>query len=399
QWLDSASAELLGFAARRLGDTPVQMLCAVRTEGQEYDRHLRACPPDTHAVRLGPFSRSQVSALLDHRGYTGLSRSTVRDIHRTSGGNPLFALELGRALAESPTRPRPGEPLPVPTSLRALVLSRLGMLSDEARRTLLVASAGARPTLALLHAAGRDQAEAETAQAAALGLLTTDPEDPALRFAHPLISAALYAEAPVHERRAVHTALSTAASDPIERARHLALATTGTDPDVAARPAGPRRARAGRRRLARRARGPAHPGRQRAGPGRAAVAGRRGRDHRRGGRPGPGHRPRGADPGKRARGAGARLDGRHRGGRAGPRRGRRGLPAGPRRRRGRPEAAGPGPLPAGLAGAGGARRLRQGPPGGRARGGAGRPGRGPAHRADGARLPVLHRDPDGPPGR
>ncbi|OSP42606.1 helix-turn-helix transcriptional regulator, partial [Streptomyces sp. 13-12-16] len=142
QWLDSASAELLGFAARRLGDSPVRMLFAVRTDGEEYDRHLRACPPDTLAVRLGPFSRTQVSALLDHRGYTALSRSTARDIHRTSGGNPLFALELGRALAESPTRPRPGEPLPVPTSLRALVLSRLEMLSDEARRTLLVASAG-----------------------------------------------------------------------------------------------------------------------------------------------------------------------------------------------------------------------------------------------------------------
>ncbi|MCX2924524.1 helix-turn-helix transcriptional regulator [Streptomyces sp. NEAU-W12] len=238
QWLDPASTELLGFAARRLGDAPVQMLCAVRaegTEGQEYDRHLRACPPDTHVVRLGPFSRAQVSALLDHRGYTGLSRTTVRDIHRTSDGNPLFALELGRALAESPARPRPGEPLPVPTSLRALVLSRLEMLSDDARRTLLVASAGARPTAALLHAAGRDHAEEETAQAAALGLLATDPEEPALRFAHPLISAALYAEAPAHERRAAHAALSTAASDPIERARHLALATTGTDPEVAAR--------------------------------------------------------------------------------------------------------------------------------------------------------------------
>ncbi|MEZ3179059.1 AAA family ATPase [Streptomyces pimonensis] len=235
QWLDSASAELLGFAARRLGDSPVRMVCAVRTDGEEYDRHLLACPPDTLAVRLGPFSWTQVSALLDHRGYTGLSRSTTRDIHRTSGGNPLFALELGRALAESPTRPRPGEPLPVPTSLRALVLSRLEMLSDEARRTLLVASAGARPTLALLHAAGRGNAETETAQAVALGLLATDPEEPALRFAHPLISAALYAEAPAGERRAVHTALSTAASDPIERARHLALAATGPDPEVAAR--------------------------------------------------------------------------------------------------------------------------------------------------------------------
>ncbi|SMF39504.1 AAA family ATPase [Streptomyces sp. Amel2xC10] len=235
QWLDPASAELLGFAARRLGDTPVQLLSAVRTEGQEYDRHLRASPPDTLAVRLNPLSRGQVSALLDHRGYTALPRSTVREIHRTSGGNPLFALELGRALGENPTPPRPGEPLPVPTSLRALVLSRLDMLSDEARRTLLVASAGARPTLALLHAAGRENAEAETAQAAALGLLATEPEEPAVRFAHPLISAALYAEAPAQERRAAHAALSTAASDPIERARNLALATTGTDPEVAAR--------------------------------------------------------------------------------------------------------------------------------------------------------------------
>ncbi|WP_217207334.1 LuxR family transcriptional regulator [Streptomyces sp. AC550_RSS872] len=235
QWLDPASAELLGFAARRLGDTPVRMLFAVRTEGQEYDRHLRASPPDTLAVRLGPLSRAQLSALLDHRGYTGLPRSTVRDIHRTSGGNALFALELARALAENPTPPRPGEPLPVPTSLRALVLNRLEMLSEEARRTLLVASAGARPTVALLHAAGRDNAEAETAQAAALGLLATEPEGPAVRFAHPMVSAALYAEAPAQERRAAHAALSTAASDPIERARHLALATHGTDPEVAAR--------------------------------------------------------------------------------------------------------------------------------------------------------------------
>ncbi|MFJ2889567.1 ATP-binding protein [Streptomyces sp. NPDC087305] len=235
QWLDPASAELLGFAARRLGDTQVQMVFAVRTEGQEYDRYLNASPPDTLAFRLSPLSRAQVSGLLDHRGYAGLPRSTVREIHRTSGGNPLFALELGRALAENPTPPRPGEPLPVPTSLRALVLSRLDMLPAEARRTLLVASAGARPTVALLQTAGRENAEAETAQAAELGLLATEPEGPAVRFAHPLISAALYAEAPAQERRAAHAALSTAASDPIERARHLALATTGTDPEVATR--------------------------------------------------------------------------------------------------------------------------------------------------------------------
>ncbi|WP_200307875.1 helix-turn-helix transcriptional regulator [Streptomyces adelaidensis] len=238
QWLDPASVELLGFAARRLGEMPVRMLCAVRTStdphGHEQDRYLRASPPDTLPLRVSPLSRAHVAELLENRGYTGLPRSTVRDIHRTGGGNPLFALELGRALADSPTPPRPGEPLPVPTSLRTLVLNRLDMLSAEARRTLLVASAGARPTVALLHAAGRENAEAETAQAAELGLLAPEREGPGVRFAHPLVSAALYAEATAQERRAAHAALSTAAVDPIERARHLALATHGTDPRVAA---------------------------------------------------------------------------------------------------------------------------------------------------------------------
>lgn len=40
QWLDAASAELLGFAARRLGDTPVRMLCAIRTEDESHDRSV-----------------------------------------------------------------------------------------------------------------------------------------------------------------------------------------------------------------------------------------------------------------------------------------------------------------------------------------------------------------------
>ncbi|AJE43168.1 helix-turn-helix transcriptional regulator [Streptomyces nodosus] len=239
QWLDPASTELLGFAARRLGGTPVQLLCAVRThsepQGREHHGQLDTAPPGTLTLRVDPLSRPQTAQLLSHRGYSGLPRSIVRDIHRTSGGNPLFALELGRALVESPTPPRPGEPLPVPTSLRALVLNRLEALSAQARRTLLVASAGARPTLALLRAAGRENAEAETAQAAALGLLVTEQDAPGVRFAHPLISAALYAQAGAQERRDAHAALSTAASDPIERARHLALATTGTDPRVAAR--------------------------------------------------------------------------------------------------------------------------------------------------------------------
>ena len=251
-----------------------------------------------------PFPAPSCPTLLDHRGYAGLPRSTVRDIHRTSGGNALFALELGRALAESPTPPRPGEPLPVPTSLRALVLNRLEMLSEEARRTLLVASAGARPTPALLHAAGRDNAEAETAQAAELGLLATDPEGPTVRFAHPL-----------DLRRAVRRGARRRSGGPrtprCPRPPPTRSNAPGTWPWPP--PAPTRRWRRGSPRPPPLARdrgapsvaaqlgllaAPAHPGRRRAGPGGAAAGGRRGRDH--GGRAGPrpGHRPRGADPGR-----------------------------------------------------------------------------------------------------
>nr|WP_151769974.1 LuxR family transcriptional regulator [Streptomyces abyssomicinicus] len=238
QWLDRASTELLGFAARRINGSRVRMLCALRTDspdGLDVGTCLRGLPHDSEALRVGPLERGQISALLTRRGHRSLPRSTVRAIGAASDGNPMFALELGRALAESPTAPRPGEPLPVPTSLSALLLGRLDRLPAETRRTLLVAAAGARPTLALLHAAGRPDAEADVERACALGVLVADPENRTVRFTHPLVPSALYAAADGPERRAVHAALSRAAFDPIERARHLALATAGADPEVAAR--------------------------------------------------------------------------------------------------------------------------------------------------------------------
>ncbi|MGW0605223.1 ATP-binding protein [Streptomyces sp. NPDC002640] len=239
QWLDRASTELLGFAARRSNGTRVRMLCALRTgtpDGPDVNVHLRGLPHDSEALRVAPLDRAHISALLARRGLAGLPRSTVRAIGAASDGNPMFALELGRALAESPTPPRPGEPLPVPTSLRALLLGRLDRLPAGTRRTLLVAAAGARPTLELLRAAGRADAEEDVARACALGVLVADdPENHTIRFTHPLVPSALYAAADGPERRAVHAALSRAALDPIERARHLALATAGADPEVAAR--------------------------------------------------------------------------------------------------------------------------------------------------------------------
>ncbi|WP_431044792.1 AAA family ATPase [Streptomyces sp. P1-3] len=268
QWMDEPSAELLAFVARRVGELPVRVIGAVRTAataepwdrdgapwdqgrepwyrdggvgGESWDREgaeglgraLRVLPPPARVLPVPPLSPGQVTELLRRRRRPALPGAVLREIHRASGGNPLFALELGRALAERGTPPRPGDPLPVPTSLRSLVLDRLRALPSEARRTLLIAAAGARPSLALLRDADRPDAEAELAAAAALGIAGTG-DDLTVRFAHPLISAALYAEAGPHDRRAAHIALARASTDPIERARHLALATPGPDEQVAA---------------------------------------------------------------------------------------------------------------------------------------------------------------------
>ncbi|MFI1849892.1 AAA family ATPase [Streptomyces sp. NPDC020480] len=246
QWMDPPSRELLAFAARRVGGLPVGMVAAVRTdpvlapsggeaEGNSPALFLRALPPPALVLTVPPLSYPQVATVLRARRPAKLPGSVLREIHRTSGGNPCFALELARALAESGSAPRPCEPLPVPAALRDLVLDRLRALPAPGRRTLLIASAAERPTLALLRAAGRAEAEAELAEAAALGSVDRE-HDPhaAVRFTHPLLPAALYAEAAPGDRRAAHAALAEATADPVERARHLALATADRDEHIAA---------------------------------------------------------------------------------------------------------------------------------------------------------------------
>ncbi|WP_432280739.1 AAA family ATPase [Streptomyces luomodiensis] len=277
QWMDAPSRELLAFAARRAGGLPLRMIAAVRTGAPGTDRvdpdpptdaghhspdhprsrpldrsfgrplghlaaetggidhFLRALPPPALVLPVPPLTYPQTAALLSARRHgrpADLPGSVVREIHRTSAGNPFYALELSRALAESGTLPRPCDPLPVPTGLRALVLDRLRAPAPGTRETLLLASAAARPTLALLRAAGRPDAEAELAEAAALGLVDGETE-PVVRFTHPLVSATLYAAAGPRERRGAHAALAAASTDLIERARHLALAAPGRDERVA----------------------------------------------------------------------------------------------------------------------------------------------------------------------
>lgn len=229
QWLDPSSAELLAFIARRASGLPLRALVGLRTCAADPDPgpQPRLCPPPVHTLAVPPMTVPELTRLL---GDLGLPRAVLAKVHRASGGNPFFALELGRALAEHDGPLDPAAPLPVPDSLRSLMLGRLKALSTGAQQTLLTACAVARPTLALLRGAGRPEAGADVAEARDAGIVMPGE---VVRFTHPLLSAVLYAEASEQDRLAAHAALADTVTDPVERARHLALVTPGRNAEVA----------------------------------------------------------------------------------------------------------------------------------------------------------------------
>jgi DNA-binding CsgD family transcriptional regulator len=224
QWLDSPSRAVLEFVSRRLRAHPVALLLAERIE-RESPRTLQLALP-SERIRLGPLSAGTLHRLIHDRLGVALARPLLMRLHEASGGNPFFALELGRVLIAVGREPTPDEPLPVPANLRQLVGRRLDALSASTREALIAAAASARPTKALLPGDALDEAlDAD--------VLVRDGEQ--VRFTHPLLASVLYAGAARRERRAVHRRLAEIVADSEEAARHLALATSEPDEPVAAR--------------------------------------------------------------------------------------------------------------------------------------------------------------------
>ena len=232
QWLDRPSAFMLEFALRRLRDEPVVFLLTLRTGEGSGPLGLERALAESGLLRLttGPLSLGVLHRLLSNRLDLVLSRPKLRRLRELSGGNPLFALELGRAVHRGAIRLEPGEPLP--GTLAAAVRDRLMLLPRETRTALLTASALSQPTLALVGAAvGGDP---EPRLAPALEAHVIELEDDRIRFSHPLLASGVYSEAGSAERRALHRRLAELLPDLEERARHLALGAEGPDEGVAA---------------------------------------------------------------------------------------------------------------------------------------------------------------------
>ena len=104
----------------------------------------------TDQLTLGPLSLAAVRRLLEERLGLELTRPELVRVQEATAGNPFFALELGRELVRTNTRPAPGQALRVPESLHELLGSRLARLPGETLDVLLLVAALARPTVELL---------------------------------------------------------------------------------------------------------------------------------------------------------------------------------------------------------------------------------------------------------
>ena len=256
QWLDRASAQVLGFVARRLAAESVGLVFAARVPSDE----LAGLPE----LVVEGLQEADARALLD-AVLTGPLDARVRDqIVAETRGNPLALLELPRGL--TPAELAGGFALPGAMPLSGRIEEsfrrRLDALPADTRRLLQLAAADpvGDPVLVWRAAERLGIATEAATPAAEAGLLEFGAR---VRFRHPLVRSAAYRSASLQERQDVHRAL----------ARGHRSADRSRPPRLAPGP-GRARARRGRRR---RARALGRPGAGARRPGRGGrVPGARG---------------------------------------------------------------------------------------------------------------------------
>jgi DNA-binding NarL/FixJ family response regulator len=156
-----------------------------------------------------------------------IPRPLLARVHEASNGNPMFALEFARTVAD---RGAPG-PLPVPGSLQELVRDRVAAYPEGIRPLLEVVAVAQRPTLHLLQRTV-DGADGLLDAAVEAGAVTVG-DDAVVRFSHPLLATAIYAELLPGRRRSLHGRIGEVVEGLDERARHLALSAFGPDARIA----------------------------------------------------------------------------------------------------------------------------------------------------------------------
>ncbi|MBV8350121.1 MAG: AAA family ATPase, partial [Mycolicibacterium sp.] len=233
QWLDQASAQVLGFIGRRLLAEPLALVFAARTPAPSPD-HLADLPELLVTGLDAQSARALLASVTTARVDDSVRARIIDEAH----GNPLALREFGADLGAAGFAG--GFAVPdaanLPRRIQDQYLARLRVLPDDAQRLILLAAADPVGDSALLaRAAATLGLDVDAGNLATeTGLLSIGA---AVCFRHPLLRSAAYRAAAIEDRRAAHTALAAAtdpSADPDRRAWHRAYAAAAPDEAVAA---------------------------------------------------------------------------------------------------------------------------------------------------------------------
>ena len=192
-WADEATLDFLKFAGRRIARTRAMLIVTYRDDEVQNGHPLHLVLADlprahTHRLSLAPLTAASVARLARQCG------RPVHDLHRTTGGNPLFVTEVLASDGAS-----------VPGSIREAVLARATRLTPGARRVAeIVAIVPAAAESWLIDALGAPAA-ADIDGCLQIGLQRRD--DGALAYRHELVRRAFEASLPPAHRRELHASV------------------------------------------------------------------------------------------------------------------------------------------------------------------------------------------------
>jgi DNA-binding CsgD family transcriptional regulator len=235
QWCDVTSWSALAFALRRIADEPVGIFVVARSS-QTHSRNVAAdlaAGDRPVAIQVGPLSVESLDLLLRSRLAASFSRNVLSQLHLVSGGNPFFALEIGRYVLSERVEMGADGRLGVPANLRELMLRRVRRVPSTSRRLLLLMAAVGQSDEQVLARCFDAQAEFAMAVEAASDAQLIRPTATGVRFDHPLIGSVVYAAASPEQRRQAHQQIAHAVLDRDEQARHLGLAAIHRDEELA----------------------------------------------------------------------------------------------------------------------------------------------------------------------
>ncbi|WP_019926214.1 LuxR family transcriptional regulator [Nocardia sp. BMG111209] len=228
-WLDPSSVRVVSYVARRLAGR-VGVLGATRSRGTEFFSWLQRADRPAQRISLRPMSIGALHAVLSEHLRRTFPRPVLVRIHEVSGGNPFYAIELGRALPDG----APGG-VPLTSTLTELVDARISSLPTAVQTTLLAAACAAAPTVeSVARSVGSDVTEVVALLEEAERESIVELDGRYVRFTHPLLARGVYDRALPADRRRTHRRLAGVVDNPESRARHLALGSVTGSPETLA---------------------------------------------------------------------------------------------------------------------------------------------------------------------